>query len=159
MKRSLLVVTLIVALGWMVLTAHAEMYSWIDENGVRHFSNTQPPQSKTDVKESAEVVSKETDHKVKKRRPVAKAVQSDEKYDPSPECKKSFKRCKEQWQASYESNVKLCEGDWSAAAEMGKRSGHDATPKEHYEACIKERQETRDKGLKSCERSYEKCMK
>ena len=46
MKRLNIMVLILMAVwvyGFMVLTAHADIYSWTDENGVNHFTNYAPP--------------------------------------------------------------------------------------------------------------------
>ncbi|MGD9043055.1 MAG: DUF4124 domain-containing protein [Desulfobacterales bacterium] len=56
MKRTLSLLFLMGILLW-VPAANADIYSWVDENGVKHFGN-QPPQNATDVK----VIFKEKPH-------------------------------------------------------------------------------------------------
>jgi hypothetical protein len=46
---------------------NAEMYSWTDENGVRHFGNVPPPSDAADVKTMAEINSSD-EHKLERKR-------------------------------------------------------------------------------------------
>ena len=51
-----------ILLAWLSIgTGYAEVFSWIDENGVKHFSNTPPPASATHVTESKEIVTQPGD--------------------------------------------------------------------------------------------------
>ena len=46
MKRlniTILVLMAVWVYGFVALTAHADIYSWTDENGVNHFRNYAPP--------------------------------------------------------------------------------------------------------------------
>ena len=46
-------------MAWLLIdVGYAGVYSWIDENGVKHFSNTPPPAGATDVTESKEIEAK-----------------------------------------------------------------------------------------------------
>jgi hypothetical protein len=65
MKKVLFIVTLLVcvAAGYLYYDWHVQtkqmaaepkitLYSWTDENGVKHFTDTAPPQGATDVQET-----------------------------------------------------------------------------------------------------------
>jgi len=54
---------------WPVVTA-AEMYQWVDEKGVRHFSNDPPPAG-TQAESYREIKSKDTDVQSRKEREAA----------------------------------------------------------------------------------------
>ena len=46
MKRANIIILILMALGVygsMAFTAHADIYSWVDEDGVTHFTNHSPP--------------------------------------------------------------------------------------------------------------------
>ena len=52
-------------LFWLLLffasTAFSQIYEWVDENGVKRYSNQAPPQNARDVKQVDEVVTENTD--------------------------------------------------------------------------------------------------
>ena len=51
-------VAIIIIFVFACLTAsglEAEIYSWTDENGVKHYSNTPPPDSATQIKTAGEI--------------------------------------------------------------------------------------------------------
>ncbi len=51
-------IAIIIIFGFACLTAsglEAEIYTWTDENGVRHYSNTPPPERATQVKTAREI--------------------------------------------------------------------------------------------------------
>jgi hypothetical protein len=51
-------IAIAIILGFVCLTAsglEAEIYSWTDENGVKHYSNTPPPDSATQIKTAQEI--------------------------------------------------------------------------------------------------------
>jgi glutaredoxin-like YruB-family protein len=44
----------------MPAVAHAELYQWTDENGVKHFSNTPPTENVDEVRQMEEIVGDDT---------------------------------------------------------------------------------------------------
>ena len=43
---------------------HAEIYSWTDENGVKHYSHTPPPERSIHIKSAPEIESDPTDYEI-----------------------------------------------------------------------------------------------
>jgi type IV secretory pathway VirB10-like protein len=65
-------IAIVIILGFVCLTASgidAEIYSWTDEKGVKHYSNTPPPDSATQIKTAQEIP------------PIPQVSQSREKID------------------------------------------------------------------------------
>lgn len=158
MTKAVQVVLFAIVVVSIPLVLSADMYSWTDENGVKHFSNVKPSQTEDDVKEETEIVSTESRETTdgKEGSPANDRAGSQDK---AVYCQKSLQRCKDQHVASYTANVKLCEGDWSATSELSKAFGKNISAKEHYEACRKTFKDKKQEGIQSCEKAYSECMR
>ena len=55
MKNHLFLSVFICSILIIYVPANAGIYSWVDENGVRHFSNTAPSEAVSEVSENEEV--------------------------------------------------------------------------------------------------------
>ena len=64
-KQLSLIVALLICI-FLPCAALAELYGWIDENGVKHFSNYPPPEGVKSFRHTLEIQSKETDADVQK---------------------------------------------------------------------------------------------
>ena len=53
--KSITIAVFIFLGGLLVCAVQAEIYSWIDENGVKHFSHTPPPEGTAQIKTSREI--------------------------------------------------------------------------------------------------------
>ncbi|MDX1708236.1 MAG: DUF4124 domain-containing protein [Desulfobacterales bacterium] len=62
--KSIAIVTLLLFCALWVPGVQAEIYSWTDENGVKHFSHTPPPERSTPVKSAPEIQSDPTDYEI-----------------------------------------------------------------------------------------------
>jgi len=60
LKRTFLYLILIILIT--PLAAHSQMYIWTDENGVKHVSNTAPPQNIKNIQEKGEKTFDEENH-------------------------------------------------------------------------------------------------
>jgi hypothetical protein len=131
---------------------------WTDENGIKHVSNYPPPEGAADLKEEAEFVSEDNSDQTENNRTDEQNQEEDANLNQANYCQESLERCKNQYIGSYEANVELCEGDWEPVSALSKMAGKNITAEEHYQACLETFESKRDKGLDSCERSYERCM-
>jgi len=65
-KKQLSVIVALLICIFLPHAALAELYGWIDENGVKHFSNYPPPEGVKSFRHTLEIQSKETDADVQK---------------------------------------------------------------------------------------------
>jgi hypothetical protein len=158
MKKSLLILLFSIIVGSICTTLFASVYIWTDENGVKHYSNTPPPQETDNFEEETEIVTEESKDKTENSSEDPQNNLENNTIDQSEVCMESFQRCNDQHNSSYESNVKLCEGDWEPLSALSKMSGKNISAKEHYEACKEEFKKKKDSGIESCERSYKRCL-
>ncbi|MCP4691340.1 MAG: DUF4124 domain-containing protein [Desulfobacterales bacterium] len=160
MRKSFLILIFFVIIGGVFSTSFGSMYIWTDENGVKHYSNTPPPQDAGNVKEETEIVSKESADNQNEDETGSQRAQDDDSVEQPKSCSDELDSCREYSNDIYESEVeRVCEGDWSNAAAYSKAVGKGYTAREYYEACVEEREEERDKRLKGCEKSYQECVK
>ncbi len=154
MNKGVKIYLFVISLVCICTTLFADMYSWTDENGVKHYTNVNPSQSLEDVEKNAEIVSTGQNKKADTNKMTTANDNKKNSQDRSDNCRKSLERCKEQHISSYNANVKLCEGDWSAASALEKQK----SARELYNACKKDFEDRKQAGIKSCEKSYTKCM-
>jgi hypothetical protein len=65
-RKQLSVIVALIICIFLPHAALAELYGWIDENGVKHFSNVAPPEGVESFRHKSEVQSKATDANVQK---------------------------------------------------------------------------------------------
>ena len=65
-KKQLSVIVALLICIFLPHAALAELYGWIDENGVKHFSNYPPPEGVKSFRHTLEIQSKATDADVQK---------------------------------------------------------------------------------------------
>jgi len=65
-RKQLSVIVALIICIFLPHAALAELYGWIDENGVKHFSNIAPPEGVKSFRHKSEVQSKATDADVQK---------------------------------------------------------------------------------------------
>lgn len=65
-KKQLSVIVALLICIFLPHAALAELYGWIDENGVKHFSNYPPPEGVKSFRHKSEIQSKATDADVQK---------------------------------------------------------------------------------------------
>ena len=53
--KPITIVIIVVFACLIAFGIEAEIYSWTDENGVKHYSNTPPPDSATQIKTAGEI--------------------------------------------------------------------------------------------------------
>ena len=58
--KSFAMIMVLIFSGLAVSGVQAEIYSWTDENGVKHYSNTPPPYRSVSIKTAPEIQSKST---------------------------------------------------------------------------------------------------
>jgi hypothetical protein len=158
MTKSTIALLLIVVICSIISPLYAELYIWTDKNGVKHYSNTLPPQEATNIKEAVEQSTNVNETGVIKKESNQTENRIEKKVDNSVNCKKKLQQCKDHRNNIYESKAKSCEGDWTAASTLNKMTGKTISAKELLEACKKEFKDERDKSIKECERSYNQCI-
>ena len=97
----------ILALGFFLIRApaNAGIYSWTDGNGVRHFSNTPPAETMSEVSKSGEIAydaQKDRDRMIKEkeyyRRKIRSAPETSRERELSPQEKEKIDReCRSTW--------------------------------------------------------------
>ncbi len=65
-RKQLSVIVALIICIFLPHAALAELYGWIDENGVKHFSNVAPPEGVESFRHKSEIQSKATDANVQK---------------------------------------------------------------------------------------------
>jgi len=65
-RKQLSIIAALIICIFLPHAALAELYGWIDENGVKHFSNVSPPEGVESFRHKSEIQSKATDAGVQK---------------------------------------------------------------------------------------------
>jgi hypothetical protein len=105
MKKQLFWLILILGVFLIRAPANAGIYSWTDQNGVRHFSNAPPVESTNDVSESKEVeydAQKDQERMIKERehyrQKIGSAPEASKERDLSPQEREKIDReCRATW--------------------------------------------------------------
>jgi hypothetical protein len=105
MKKRLFWLILILGVSLIRAPANAGIYSWTDGNGVRHFSNTPPGETRSEVSESGEIAydaQKDRERMIKEkeyyRRKIRSAPETSQERELSPQEKEKIDReCRSTW--------------------------------------------------------------
>jgi hypothetical protein len=145
MRKELFWYFLILGIFLIWASANAGIYSWTDENGVRHFSNTPPAEAMIDVSESGEIeydAQKDRERTIKEKKHYRQKVRSvpetSQKRDLSPQEKEKIDReIRSTWNGMRKA---LMRGDINKAVEY-----HHSSSREQYRRIYQELSKPRKK--------------
>ena len=102
--KSITMIMVFIFIGLAASGVQAEIYSWTDENGVKHYSHTPPPDRSVPIKTAPEIRSEsKTDQEIEKLNEenieaILKALEKEEQASASKQAKtqnlKKFKKQK-----------------------------------------------------------------
>jgi Domain of unknown function (DUF4124) len=145
MKKKLFWFILIIGVSLICASVNADIYSWTDKNGVRHFSNTPPEEAMSDVSESGEIeydAQKDRERTIKEekhyRQKVGSVPEVSQKQDLSPQEKEKIDReIRSTWNGMRKA---LRKGDINKAVEY-----HHPSSREQYRKAYQELSKPRKK--------------